>query len=137
MSNINLFEVATRNQFRFPSNKGELTVEQLWDLDLKSRNGFDLDSVAKQVNKELKAETEESFVNVTPNPKKKPLEQKLELVKYIIEVKMEEEKKAKERIARKEKREKLMAAIANKQDAALQTASLEELQRELASLEGE
>lgn len=137
MSNINLFEVATRNQFRFPSSKGELTVEQLWDLDLKSRNGFDLDSVAKQVNKELKAETEESFVNVTPNPKKKPLEQKLELVKYIIEVKMEEEKKAKERIARKEKREKLMAAIANKQDAALQTASLEELQRELASLEGE
>lgn len=137
MSNINLFEVATRNQFRFPSNKGELTVEQLWDLDLKSRNGFDLDSVAKQVNKELKSETEESFVNVTPNPKKKPLEQKLELVKYIIEVKMEDEKKAKERIARKEKREKLMAAIANKQDTALQTASLEELQRELASLEGE
>lgn len=132
---INLFEVATRNQFRFSSNKGELSVEQLWDLDLKNKSGFDLDSIAKAINKELKAETEESFVNISPNPKKKPLEQKLDVVKYIIEVRMEEEKKAKERAARKDKREKLMRAIADKQDRALSDASLEELQRELAAIE--
>jgi hypothetical protein len=137
MENVNLFEVATRKKFRFPSSKGDLNIEQLWELDLKSRNGFDLDSVAKAVNKELKGETEESFVNVTPNPKQKPLEQKLELVKYIIGVKMEEEKKAKDRAARKEKREKILAAIANKQDAQLQGASLEDLQKELAALDGE
>lgn len=132
---INLFEVATRNQFRFPSDRGDLTVEQLWDLDLKSKNGFDLDTIARAINKELKAETEESFVNITPNPKKKPLEQKLELVKYIIETKMEEAKKAKERAERKEKREKLMRAIADKQDKQLSDASLEELQKELAAIE--
>jgi hypothetical protein len=137
MENVNLFEVATRKKFRFPSSKVDLNIEQLWELDLKSRNGFDLDSVAKAVNKELKGETEESFVNVTPNPKQKPLEQKLELVKYIIGVKMEEEKKAKDRAARKEKREKILAAIANKQDAQLQGASLEDLQKELAELDGE
>ena len=132
---INLFEVATRNQFRFPSDRGEITVEQLWELDLKSKNCFDLDTIARAINKELKAETEESFVNITPNPKKKPLEQKLELVKYIIETKMEENKKAKEKAERKEKREKLMRAIADKQDRAMSDASLEELQKELAAIE--
>ena len=47
----NLFLQATREKFRFESSKGDLSVEQLWDLPLTSRTGFDLDTVAKAVNK--------------------------------------------------------------------------------------
>lgn len=135
MSNTNLFEEAARNKFRFPSIKGPLTVEDLLELKLKSTDGCDLDTIAKAINKELKSETEESFVSITPNPRKKPLEQKLELVKYIIEVKQEEIKQAKDRADRKDRRQKLLTAIASKEDAVLQGASLAKLQKELASLE--
>ena len=64
----NLFMQATREKFRFESSKGDLSVEQLWDLPLTSRTGFDLDTVAKAVNADLKASNEESFVNASNNP---------------------------------------------------------------------
>jgi len=54
---MNLFEIATRNKFRFASVKGELNVEQLWELKLTERNSFDLDNVARAVADELKAIT--------------------------------------------------------------------------------
>ena len=34
---MNLFEKATRKAFRFPTVKGEITVEQLWQLPLLAR----------------------------------------------------------------------------------------------------
>ena len=34
---MNLFEKATRKAFRFPTGKGELTIEQLWQLPLLAR----------------------------------------------------------------------------------------------------
>jgi hypothetical protein len=51
---MNIFEQATRRAIRFESAKGDLSVEQLWDLPLQSRNQFDLDTVAKTVNRQLK-----------------------------------------------------------------------------------
>ena len=65
---MNLFEIATRKKLRFPSLKGELSAEQLWDLPLSSRVGLDLDNIAKAVNKDLKAEEEDSFVKTSTNP---------------------------------------------------------------------
>ena len=35
MTTENLFEMATRNKMRFSSTKGELSVEDLWDLSDK------------------------------------------------------------------------------------------------------
>ena len=75
----NLFLQATREKFRFESPKGDLSVEQLWDLPLTSRTGFDLDTVAKTVNADLKASNEESFVNVNNNPAVSRLQAKLVL----------------------------------------------------------
>ena len=58
----NMFEQATRNKLRFESTKGPLSVEQVWDAPLTSRNGFSLDDIAKQAKRELDALSEESFV---------------------------------------------------------------------------
>ena len=40
MSN-NIFEYATRSKLRFQSSHGVLTVEQLWEVPLRSKAGDD------------------------------------------------------------------------------------------------
>lgn len=129
-----MFEKATRQKYRFPSTKGELTVEQLWDLPLQARGGFDLDSIAKTVNAELKSVTEESFVQTNSNPKKAPLEAKLEILKHIIKVKQEEAAAAAKRVATQEEIRKLEDVLARKSDQQLEGLSPEEIQAKLAAL---
>ena len=130
-----LFKQASIRKFRFTSNKGELTVEQLWDLPLKAKNGFDLDSVARAVNADLKAVTEESFVETRGNPAKTELEQKLELVKQIIADRMAQNAELLDAANRKARRDKLMGLLADKQDESLKGLSEEELKAEIAALD--
>ncbi len=136
MTDINIFEIASRRKFRFESVKGPLTVEQLWDLPLTSPltasvtgAKADLDSIARGVNFDLKGVTEESFVNVRPDPRKPDLETKLELVKYIIAEKIKE---AAEKTA---KRRTLLDALAAREQAELTSASKEELLKQLEALD--
>lgn len=134
MSDSNLFITASRKKFRFASERGDLTVENLWDLPLTSKNGFNLNAVAITVNAELKSLAEESFVETSTNPRRKDLENMLEIVKYVIAVKQDEAKAATERVAKQELKRKLREAIEAKEGEALQNASLEDLQAQLAAL---
>lgn len=129
-----LFIVASRRKFRFTSERGDLSVEQLWDLPLTSKNGFNLNAVAIAVNSELKGLAEESFVEASANPRRRELEQMLEVVKYVISVKQEEAKAAQERVAKQELKRRLQDAIAAKEGQALLDASLDDLKAQLASL---
>lgn len=129
-----IFVSATRKKFRFASERGELTTEQLWDLPLTSKNGFNLNAVAIAVNTELKGIAEESFVEVSSNPRRKELEGMLEVVKYIIAVKQEEAKAATERVAKQALKRKLQEAIEAKEGEALLGASLDDLKAQLAAL---
>jgi hypothetical protein len=131
-----IFIEATRKKFRFPSEKGELTVEQLWDLPLTSRNGFNLNSVAIAVNTELRGLTEESFVEVNPNPRRAQLRDMREIIKYVIATKQEENKAANERAAKETLKERIREAIAAKRNEQLNSTSLEELEAQLAALGG-
>ena len=131
----NLFLQATREKFRFESTKGDLSVEQLWDLPLTSRTGFDLDTVAKAVNADLKASNEESFVNVNNNPAVSRLQAKLEVVKAIIEVKLAQAEATKKRAEKAAERQRLMEVLHSKKDQELQGLSVEEIERRLSQLE--
>lgn len=131
-----LFLIASREKYRFPSEKGHLTVEQLWDLPLSSRTKFDLNNVAIAVNNDLKSIAEESFVETSSNPRKSELERQLEIVKTIIATKQEENRKATEKAAKASLKAKIQEAIDAKKDDALRSASLEDLQAQLAALEG-
>ena len=133
----NLFQLASRQKFRFQSIKGELTTEQLWDLPLTARGGFNLDEVAKQVAAELKAAGEESFVQKKSNPAKSKLEAKLEIVKHIIAVKLEDAEKAAKASQNQEERQRLLAVLNRKQDAALEELTPEQIQARLAELEAQ
>ncbi len=130
-----LFITAARKKFRFASVRGDLTTENLWDLELKHRSGCDLDAVAKAVNAELKAETEESFVETKANVRKTDLEAKLEIVKFVIAAKIAEGKASAERVERAEKRRKLLDALEAKKDQQLTSASIDQLEKQLAELD--
>ena len=131
----NLFLQATREKFRFESSKGDLSVEQLWDLPLTSRTGFDLDTVAKAVNANLKSSNEESFVNVSNNPAVSRLQAQLEVVKAINEVKLVQAEAAKKRAEKAAERQRLMEVLHSKKDQELQGLSVEEIERRLSQLD--
>lgn len=129
-----LFVQATRQKYRFPSVRGELTVESLWDVPLRSRDDFNLDRIAGGVNRELKAAEEESFVETRANPAKKILQNKLDIVKYVIATKLEDEEAAKTRADNKVKKEQLLRILAEKQAGKLSAMSEKELQKQIDAL---
>ena len=128
-----MFEKASRLKLRFTTSKGDVTVEDLWDMKLTSRNGFDLDSVAKSLNTAVKESGEESFV-LKRNTKNAILDLKFEIVKHIIKVKMDEAEVAEKSAENKSKKETILTIIANKQNEALEGKSVDELTKMAESL---
>jgi hypothetical protein len=132
-----IYKYAAQNKLRFPSKKGELTVEQLFELPLTSQSGFDLNTIAKGINAQLKGVSEESFVEDTStDPRKKALTVSLDIVKDVIATKQAENRAAVVRQEKAAQRKKLLDAIAAKKDANMSQASLDELERQLAAIDG-
>jgi hypothetical protein len=131
-----MYKFAAQNKLRFPSVRGDLTVEQLFDLPLQSKSNFDLDSVARTINNSLKEIGDESFVeNNSNDPRKKILESSLELVKDVIKTKQEENSTRLNKIRKSEERKKILDVMAAKKEQQLSQASLEELEAKLAALD--
>ena len=132
-----IYKFAAKNALRFPSSKGDLTVEQLFQLPLKSPMGtFDLNSVAKAISRTLKGATEESFVEDTSNdPSAIRLSTAMEIVKDVIATKQAENKASLDRVKKTAERKKILDAIAAKKDEKLTQASLEELEKQLSALD--
>ncbi len=135
MSTTNIFEFAARNKIRFTSTKGLLTVEQLFnDVPLRSSDGFNLDAIAREANKQLKAATEESFVNTERTPEHSRLETTLEIVKFVIASKLDDEAAAKKRQENAAEKQKLLKILAEKQDGKLSELSEAQLRRRIEAL---
>lgn len=132
---MNTFEYVTRNKLRFPSTKGELTVEQLWDVPLRSRDDFNLNTIAKAANKAWKDISEESFVETKKTVAHERLEMVFEVVKYIIDVKLAEEKAAEKKAENAKEKARLLEILAEKQDGKLSALSETELKKRIAALE--
>lgn len=131
---MNIFEQASRKKIRFASTRGDLMVEQLWDMPLQSKSGFDLDSLAKALNAEVKASQEESFV-APASATNTAAVLAFDIVKHVIAVKLEENEKARGASERKAKRDKLLELLEKKQDAALGELSVEDLRKQIEALE--
>lgn len=127
MTTENLFESATRSKMRFPF-KGMISVEDLWDLSLTN-----LDSVFKTLNAEVKKSEEESLLN-TKSKEDEEISNKIEIVKYIVGVKLDEKKKREDAKKNAEMRQRLLEIKAKRQDAALENMSDEDLDKALAEL---
>lgn len=122
-----LFETATRNKMRFPF-RGMISVEDLWDLSLTN-----LDSVFKTLNAEAKKSKEESLLE-TKSKENEELSNKIEIVKYIVNIKLEEKKTKENARKNAEMKKRLLEIKAKRQDAALENMSDEDLDKMLAEL---
>lgn len=122
-----LFETATRNKMRFPF-RGMISVEDLWDLSLTN-----LDSVFKTLNAEAKKSEEESLLE-TKSEENEELSNKIEIVKYIVNIKLEEKKTREKARKNAEMKQRLLEIKAKRQDAALENMSDEDLDKMLAEL---
>lgn len=118
---VNMFEVAARKRFRFPF-KGSISVEDLWMLSVK-----DLDAIFKALNSELKSIEEESLLN-DKSQKDIELDLKIQIVKHIVKVKLEEEQNRINLKQKKEQKQEILELIALKKKDDLRSKSIEELQ---------
>lgn len=131
-----IYKFAVQYALRFQTNRGNLTVEQLFQLPLKSASGCDLNTVAKSINNELKATSEESFVeDTTSDPRKQALTVSLDIVKDVIATKQAENRAALARTQKIADRKKILDILAAKKDEKLSQASIEELEKQLAALD--
>lgn len=128
MTTEKLFEMATRSKLRFPSTKGELFVEDLWDLSDK-----DLDVVYKNLkDQEVKSSEESLLDDANVDPK---LTAAIGIVRYIFTTKRNEKLAEKERINKKRTQKKYIDALSKKQDEAIEKMSEAELRAMIDSLE--
>lgn len=135
MTDINIFEVASREKLRFDSSIGYLTTEQLWDLPLTSvGNKANLNAVGLQFVKALKEGTEDSLINPAPTSAQKVIQLQLDIVKHIIAVKQDEAEEKRVAAAKKAHKAKLLDALARKQDAKLEEMSEEDIKKALEEL---
>jgi hypothetical protein len=123
----NLFEIATRNRYRF-NYKGVMTVEDLWSLRVE-----DLDAIFKMLNRQKKTADENSLL-ATKSAEDQDLANKIDIVRYIVSVKLAE---AAERVSAAEKkaqRDKILEIVAKKKDKALEDMGIEDLMKKLEEL---
>lgn len=137
----NIFEQASRIKLRIPSSKGNLTVEDLWDLPLRRKNPKDgdeysLNELAKKYSNLIKAEESTDFVNldgINPEPEHDAQTKKNELIFSIllavINTRVAEIKEKEAELVKEQTNAKILRLISEKKDAELKQASVEELEK--------
>lgn len=125
---LNVFEYATRNKMRFPY-KGTITVEDLWDLSVT-----ELDKIYKTLNAQVKAYEQEESLLKTKSVEDMNVYYQIDIIKHIVEVKVQEQETREMAAEKAAQRQKIMAIIAKKQDESLENASIDDLNAMLAAL---
>lgn len=128
---------ALEQKWRFPSKRGPLTIEDLFDLPLTKNNGLNLDTVAIEINKQLQEKQgSTSFVESTVEKSSEinKLDTMLEIVKTIIKQRQDEHEYKLNKAALDSKRKELQRLIDQKQNEALASLSVDELQQQLEAL---
>lgn len=118
---------ALQNKYRFESKTVKLSLEDLFDLEL-SGGRISLDEVAKTINRALKQEEEESFVS-NKSKKVSILQDKLDIVKYVIQLKVTEQEKAKAKAENDSFNKEIDLLIAAKKTEGMKALSVEELEK--------
>lgn len=122
-----MFEQATRQKLRF-QYKGPCSVEDLWDLPLEA-----LDQIYRDLRSELKEQQEDSLLHEKTR-QSDTLSLKANIIKHVVETRLDEQKQKEEEKQRAEKKQKIMQIISEKENKELYDKPKEELEALLASL---
>lgn len=128
---------ALRAKLTFPSTRGNVSLQDIFDVPLKSRDGHNLNDIAKSVNRAIKDAGEEDFVTGSSkvDPALAANKLRLEILKDVIQIK-ETEAKAKETgAARAAERQQLLALRDQKATEALQALTPAEIEARLKALD--
>lgn len=116
------FKLASKQKLRFQTNRGLLSVEQLWDLSLE-----ELDSLAVSLETEHKQSGKKSFL-VKTSEKDKTAKLRFDVALDVLNAKVEEMQAATEAKEVKEHNAKIISLMSEKQDEALKGKSLKQLE---------
>jgi hypothetical protein len=121
------FKKASQLKLRFVTNKGVLSVEQLWDL-----TPTQLATLVRSIKEELKSanvDDELSFLSDSI-PTKGDIENQLrfEIAKEVYLAKKAEAEELRDAKAKKEHNQKILALIQEKKEGELKNKSIEELE---------
>lgn len=128
-----MFEKASRAKIRFDASVGSLTVEDLWDLPLTSNKRPNLDDIAKALFRQIKESDTESFV-IKAKKADEITQLKFDIVRHVIDVRLQEIEESEKRKTASEKKQQILAIIAQKESEELRGTSLEELKKMAESL---
>lgn len=120
----NIFEIATKERLRFPY-KGMISTEDLWSLSV-----VELDSIFKTLNAEAKKAEEESLLK-TKTKLNEELTIKIDIIKHIVNVKVEEAEKKATAKKRAEEKQMILSLLEKKNAEALANKSADELREML------
>lgn len=127
-NNVNIFEVASREKIRFDTSRGQVSVEDLWDLPLTSTVGKpNLDAIAVDLHNKM-SQSNLSFVsNRTKDQNETSV--KFALVKHVIDTKLAEAAAAASARDRAEKRNLILSELSRRQEQELLSLPTEELKK--------
>lgn len=131
---MSIFEQASRAKLRFPTSKGLLSVEELWDLPLLTKNGVSLDDIARELNRQLKNDDDVSFV-IQEKKRDNIIQLKFDVVRHIIETRLAEDKAKKDAHSLAQQEQRILAVLAEKDDEVLRSKTPEELRAMLSKKE--
>jgi hypothetical protein len=124
---MEIFEQASRMKIRF-MYRGVITTEDLWDLPVQ-----ELDQIFREINSKIRASREESLLIPTEKPDE-ILATKAAILRHVVSMKLAEAEARKTEAEKKARREKILAILAEQQDAGLRQKSPEELKKLLEEL---
>ena len=124
-----LFFNAVRNKYRYPSKRGNLTTEQLFDLSFES-----LDEIYSELTALLDQMPKKSLLAQRSNADEE-LREKVDVVEAVFAYKTELRNKAKNMEAKRQQKQKLIDLLEKKKEKALENLSEEELLKKLAELD--
>lgn len=116
------FKQASKEKLRISTNKGALSVEQLWDLSIP-----ELDALAVSLEEEHQTSGKKSFVRKT-SPKDKTAKLRFDVVLEVLNTKVDDQNAAIAEKERKEHNNKILGIIADKQDESLKGKSIKQLE---------
>lgn len=129
---INIIEQGVRKGLRF-SYSGKKSVEELYQLDIT-----DLDQIYGKLYDEREKTATRSLLQ-TRSKADSILNLKIEIVKYIIETKIEEEEKkalsAANKLKKKEKKNRLLRRLEEIDDESTKNLSKEEVLKQIEELD--
>jgi len=131
-----LFETATRRAYRFDTDKGQLTVEQLWSLPVESCGRVNLTDMAIELYRQLPTNTGLDWLNVSAGNETKIeiVKHKLAIIQHIVETRRAEAIANEEAYRKEQLLFRLEAEQARRKEQNLMDKSDEEIEKLIADL---